>query len=197
MPVDFVYVTQSLAFFPALISGWVLFNLTPPPPFCMLWFSSCLANNRLSLSVFVICFIAIKQKLMNFEPSKNTMCPINPHRRPQHIINQRKPNAHTNWLFFALIKGMNHVGVFPQKKKQSRRIPENAEMPSDCSCDTLLCKQCQVSHTSPTHPPDKTDSASHIPSTICPTLWLHLVSIESSDRVWALVISNSQQKASE
>lgn len=111
---------KSLAFFPALISGWVLFNLLFFPCFCMLWFSSCLANNRLSLSVFVICFRAIKQKLMNFRPSKNTMCPINPQRRSQQIINQHKPNTYTNCLFFffALRKGMNHAGIFPQIKSR-------------------------------------------------------------------------------
>lgn len=186
---------KSLAFFPALISGWVLFNLLFFPCFCMLWFSSCLANNRLSLSVFVICFRAIKQKLMNFKPSKNTMCPINPQRRSQQIINQHKPNTYTNCLFFFFRSKKRNESCwnFSTNKKQNLHIPENAEMPSDCSCDTLLCKQCQVSHTSPTHPPDKTDSASHIPSTICPKLWLHLVSIGCSDRVWTLVISNSQQ----
>lgn len=70
-------------------------------------------------------------------------------------------------------------------------------MPPDYSGDTLLCKQCQVSHMSPPRPPDKTDSASHIPSPVCPRLCLHLVPIGSNDRVWALVTSNSQHKASE
>lgn len=32
-------------------------------------------------------------------------------------------------------------------------------MPSDYCGDTLLCKQCHVSYMSPSHPPDKTDSA--------------------------------------
>lgn len=85
---------------------------------------------------------------------------------------------------------------FSTNTRQSRRIPENVEMPSDYGGDTLLCKQCQVLHMSPTCPPDKTDSAPRIPSSICPRHRLHLAPIGSNDRVCALVTSNSQHKAS-
>lgn len=123
---------------------------------------------------------------MSLKPSKNTMYPINPQRRSQEIINHRKPN---------------HSGEsclnFSTNTRQSCCIPENVAMPSDYGGDTLLCKQCQVLHMSPTRPPDKTDSASRIPSSICPRHRLHLAPIGSNDRVCALVTSNSQHKASE
>lgn len=130
---------------------------------------------------------------MSLKPSKNTMCPINPQRRSQEIINQI---INQSCSPFYTKNGGGSCQDFSTNTRRSR-IPENAAMPSDYSGDTLLCKQCQVSHMSPSRPPDKTDSASHIPSSVCPRLCLHLVPIGSNDRVWALVTSDSQHKASE
>lgn len=85
---------------------------------------------------------------------------------------------------------MNHVWSFPQIRLAVFLCIQDAIRLQRWH----LCKQCQVLHMSLFGPPDKTDSASYIPSPVCPRLCVHLVPIGSSDRV--LVTSNSQHKAS-
>lgn len=177
-----------LAFFPALILGWALFN-RQFFAICMFWFSCCSANNR----PFCFCdlFVALKQKLMSLKPSRNIMSPINPHRRSQEILNQHKPNQPA--LPFYTKKGGSCLD-FSTYTRQS--IPDNVTVPSEYGGDTVLYKQCQV-FTSPSRPPDKTDSVSHIPPSVCPRLCLHLFPTGYIDRIWVLVTSTSQHKASE
>lgn len=90
-----------------------LFNLQFFFFICMLWFSSCLANNRpcsVFDTFFVIGFIALKEKFMSLKPSKNTMYPINPQRRSQEVINQ----IINHLRFYTTRTVVNHVWIFPQ-----------------------------------------------------------------------------------